>query len=216
MRRSANGLRTVQFASLSFDVSFHEIFSTLGNGGTLVLLREETRRDAGALLQLLIRERIERLFLPYVALQYLAEAAERQDKFPTTLREVIRGGEQLKITRHIRRLFAKLEGCTLDNNYGPSETHAVCALMLDGDLAAWPELPSIGRPSANTQLYLLDERMQAGAGGRSGRSVHRVRRHGAWLSESPRNLGGKILAESIYGWRRSALVSNRRSRALPG
>ncbi|HEU4507795.1 MAG TPA: amino acid adenylation domain-containing protein [Pyrinomonadaceae bacterium] len=160
MRRSADGLRTAQFASLSFDVSFHEIFSTLGNGGTLVLLREETRRDTNALLELLIRERIERLFLPYVALQFLAEAAERQDKFPTTLREVIQGGEQLKITRQIRRLFTKLEGCTLDNNYGPSETHAVCANLLDGDPAAWPELPSIGRASANIQLYLLDEQMQ--------------------------------------------------------
>src|SRR5262249_5530155 len=36
--------RTLQFASLSFDVSFQEIFSTLGGGGALVLLREDARR----------------------------------------------------------------------------------------------------------------------------------------------------------------------------
>ena len=43
MRRSANALRTLQFASLSFDVSFQEIFSTWCAGGTLVLVR---RRNA--------------------------------------------------------------------------------------------------------------------------------------------------------------------------
>jgi amino acid adenylation domain-containing protein len=160
MRRSGEALRTVQFTSLSFDVSFQEIFSTLCAGATLVLLREETRRDAGALLQLLISERIERLFVPFVALQYFAEAAERQQEFPTTLRQVTVMGEQLKITRHIRSLFAKLEGCTLDNHYGPSETHVISAFRLDGEVADWPELPAIGQPIANTQMYLLDERMQ--------------------------------------------------------
>ena len=43
---------------------------------------------------------------------------------------------------------------------GGSQTHVVSALMLDGDAAAWPELPAIGRPIANAQLYLLDERLQ--------------------------------------------------------
>ena len=160
MRRSIPAPRTVQFTSLSFDVSFQEIFSTWCAGGTLVLIREETRRDLGALWQLLIRERIERLFLPFVALQYLAEAAEHNDEYPAALREVIAGGEQLKITRHIRSLFAKLNGCTLDNHYGPSETHVICTLRLEGDAAAWPELPAIGRPTPNAQLYLLDERLQ--------------------------------------------------------
>ena len=161
LRRSGKALRTLQFSSLSFDVSFQEIFSTWCAGGTLVLVREETRRDASALLRVLIRERIERLFLPFVALQYIAEAAERHEELPATLREIITAGEQLKITRHIRRLFSKLDGCTLDNQYGPSEAHVVSGLMLDGDVADWPELPAIGRPIANTQLYVLDERMRA-------------------------------------------------------
>src|SRR4029453_3196726 len=108
MRRSANAPRTLQFTSLSFDVSFQEIFATWCAGGPLVLMREEARRDAGELWQLLIRERIERLFLPFVALQYLAEAAEHNEEYPATLRAVITAGEQLKITRHIRSLFAKL------------------------------------------------------------------------------------------------------------
>ncbi len=160
MRRSRNAPRTLQFASLSFDVSFQEIFSTWCAGGTLVLLREETRRDASALWRLLISERIERLFLPFVALQFLAEAAERDEESPASLREVIASGEQLRITRHIRNLFARLKGCTLDNQIGPSETHVISALMLDGDAAAWPDLPAIGRPVSNARLYVLDKQMR--------------------------------------------------------
>ncbi len=72
---AAAGTRTLQFAPLAFDVSFQEAFSTWASGGTLVLLSEETRRDAPALLRLLAAERIERLFVPLVALQQLAVAA---------------------------------------------------------------------------------------------------------------------------------------------
>ena len=46
-------LRTLQFASLSFDVSFQEIFPTLCAGGSLVLLREDVRRDARELLRVI-------------------------------------------------------------------------------------------------------------------------------------------------------------------
>src|SRR5207247_11479776 len=41
--------RTLQFASLSFDVSFQELFSTWCVGGTLLLVQEELRREADAL-----------------------------------------------------------------------------------------------------------------------------------------------------------------------
>jgi non-ribosomal peptide synthetase component F len=116
-------LRTLQFASLSFDVSFQEIFSTLCAGGSLVLLREEERRDAGELLRVITEQRVERLFLPFVALQHLAEEADREEHVPSSLRQVITAGEQLKITPHVARLFQRLNGCTLDNHYGPTETH---------------------------------------------------------------------------------------------
>ena len=49
----AQGQRVLQFAALSFDVAFQEIFSTLCTGGTLVLLDEWMRQDARALLELL-------------------------------------------------------------------------------------------------------------------------------------------------------------------
>jgi amino acid adenylation domain-containing protein len=66
---------TLQFSSLSFDVSFQEIATTLASGGTLVLVDDALRRDPDALLGFMARHGVERLFLPFVALQSLAGAA---------------------------------------------------------------------------------------------------------------------------------------------
>jgi amino acid adenylation domain-containing protein len=152
--------KTLQFASLNFDVSFQEIFSTLASGGTLVLISEELRRDSSRLAKFLHEEKVERLFLPFVALKHLANSAEREDIFPQHLREVITAGEQLQITPAIVKFFTKLPRCVLHNQYGPSETHVVTAFKLDGSPSNWPALPSIGKPIANTQIFLLDEQLQ--------------------------------------------------------
>ena len=154
----STGAKTLQFAPISFDVSFQEIFSTWCAGGTLVLIPEEVRRDPVALLHLLRAKQIERLFLPFVALQQLAETAQTLGLIPTSLREVITAGEQLQITPAIASFFSQLKDCSLDNQYGPSETHVVVtAFTLTGSTDTWPALPPIGRPIPNIQIYILDQ-----------------------------------------------------------
>jgi amino acid adenylation domain-containing protein len=158
--RAPAGAVTLQFTSISFDVSFQEIFATWCAGGTLVLTSEEVRVDAQRLARMLEAERIERLFLPFVALQHLAEASVELGIAPASLREVITAGEQLRVTEPIRRWFDRMPGCVLVNQYGPSETHVVSARVLEGDPAGWPLLPSIGAPVANTRLYVLDQHLE--------------------------------------------------------
>ncbi len=152
--------RTLQFASLSFDVSFQEMFSTWCAGGTLVLISEELRLDAASLLQFIYNQKIERLFLPFIALQHLAEAVALNGLIPVTLREIVTAGEQLQTNHYITSLFNQLENCTLHNQYGPSESHVVTAFTLTGSPSDWPALPPIGRPIANTQIYLLNHHLQ--------------------------------------------------------
>ncbi|HEX5723930.1 MAG TPA: amino acid adenylation domain-containing protein [Longimicrobiaceae bacterium] len=156
----AAAARTLQFASLSFDVSFQEIFCTWAAGGTLVLVDDETRRDAERLLAHLRENRVERLFLPFAALQNLAETAEGADARLPALREVITAGEALRSTPQLRAFFRANPGLALENQYGPSETHVVSAHRLAGDADAWPLLPPIGAPVANARLYVLDARME--------------------------------------------------------
>jgi amino acid adenylation domain-containing protein len=152
--------RVLQFAALSFDVAFQEIFSTLCTGGTLVLLDEWIRRDTRALTDLLINSSIDTLFVPPLMLQSIAEHCKSADRVPASLRDAIVAGEQLRVTAEVRELFGRLEGSRLHNHYGPTETHVVTALTLQGDPRRWPKLPPIGRPIANTQIYVLDGKMQ--------------------------------------------------------
>ncbi|HEY0784082.1 MAG TPA: amino acid adenylation domain-containing protein, partial [Thermoanaerobaculia bacterium] len=151
------GARTLQFASLSFDVSFQELLSTWWTGGTLVLVSEETRRDPQALLAVLSRQRVERVFLPFVALRHLVEAAElSRERLPLSLRDVVTAGEQLQVTAGVAGWLAELPGVRLHNQYGPTEAHVVTALTLKGDPYGWPALPSIGRPIGNLAIHLVD------------------------------------------------------------
>ena len=123
----------------------------------MVLISDEIRRDSHELLRVLEIERVERLFLPFVALDALAVASG--GRWPTRLRDVVTAGEQLRITPALSACFGN-GSCRLHNHYGPTETHVATAYTLPDDLRTWPELPLIGRPIANTRIYVLDSQGQ--------------------------------------------------------
>ncbi len=152
-------LRTLQFTATSFDVTFQEILSTFVTGGCLVVPPEEIRRDPAALLDTIVREGIQRLFLPYVALQLLAVEAGRRAVVPASLRHVITAGERLVITPAIRDMFAAMPGCRLDNHYGPTEAHLVTSFTMPADPALWRAVPPIGRPVDGVACRVLDDRL---------------------------------------------------------
>ncbi|MBL0034589.1 MAG: amino acid adenylation domain-containing protein [Flavobacteriales bacterium] len=154
------GDRTLQFAPISFDVSFQELFTTFAQGGTLVLITDEDRLNSTQLLRKIIAQKINRIIVPFVALQYLAEAVERTGEVPASLKEVFTSGEQLKITPAVANFFKQLPGCRFCNQYGPTEGHVVSELELKGDPATWPALPNIGKAIDNVKLLVLDEQMK--------------------------------------------------------
>jgi amino acid adenylation domain-containing protein len=152
--------RTLQFSSLSFDVSFQEIFSTLSQGGTLFTLNTQLKQDFKSLAEYIDQHDIERMFMPYVALQGLMQWFVRLNLIPKKLKEVITAGEQLIITQDIRSIFKRLPAATLSNQYGPSESHVVSEFILMGPADDWPEIPAIGRAIDHAKLFLLDEHQQ--------------------------------------------------------
>lgn len=147
---------TLQFAALSFDVSFQEIFSALCSGAAVVLVDNETRQNPRKLFRIIRGKRVERLFLPYAALRAFAETLDDDSIAGCGLREIIVAGEQLVITPAIVRLFGRMKGCRLHNHYGPSETHVVTAFVMPSDVDTWPDRPPIGRPVGNARIYILD------------------------------------------------------------
>jgi len=154
------GTKTLQFSPITFDVSFQEIFSTIVTGGILELITDDQRIDGRLLLEFITSKNIERVFLPFVAFQSLAENAIATQIYPTSLKEIMTAGEQLKITQQIIGLFSKLSNTTLYNQYGPTEAHVVTELKLDGNPMLWPNLPSIGKPINNTQIFILDQNLK--------------------------------------------------------
>ena len=154
------GDRTLQFAPLSFDVSFQEIFATLCAGGELILVDDMDRRDAQVLLRLLKAQQISRIFVPFVALNHLCKVADQTQMYPSHLKEVITAGEQLSTTPYIRNFFSALPQVTLKNQYGPTETHVVSEYVLSREPETWEPLPPIGRPIPNARLYVLDDQQQ--------------------------------------------------------
>ena len=154
------GLRTLMFTPVAFDVTFQEVFSTLGSGGTLVLVDDRVRRDPERLLSVLDSFSIQRLFLPYSALQKLAVAAKSTGRVPKSLKHVITAGERLIITQPIADMFQAMTNVRFDNHYGPTETHLVSSWTLGEDVTKWPDLPPIGTVVGGVKAYVLDKNLQ--------------------------------------------------------
>lgn len=154
------GNRTVQFTTLSFDVALQEIFSTWCSGGTLVMLTEELRHDFRSLAHFIVNEKIERIFLPFIALQNLIESFSNLEIVPYDLKEVITAGEQLQVTPALKNVFKYLPKSRLHNQYGPSESHIMTSYTLPEDTEDWNSLPPIGKPIYNSKVYILDKNHQ--------------------------------------------------------
>ncbi|TCP54464.1 amino acid adenylation domain-containing protein [Tumebacillus sp. BK434] len=152
--------RTLQFTSLNFDVSSQEIFATLCAGGTLVLIPEAMRKDLSQLPKLVQEQGVERMYMPFVALQHVAELCVEQNMHLPALREVMTAGEQLQITPVVREFFKRHRECLLYNQYGPTETHVVTSHRLEGPAEQWTLLPSLGKAITNTSALVLDARLQ--------------------------------------------------------
>jgi amino acid adenylation domain-containing protein len=153
------GARTLQFAPSSFDVSVQECFATLCDGGELVVIDDDDRRDPRALRRVIADAQVTRAFLPWSAIQQLAADADHGTQ-TASLTQIITAGEQPHITPAVAAMFARMPSCALHNQYGPAETHVVTAHVLRGAPAAWPALPTIGCAIQNVEALILDEALQ--------------------------------------------------------
>ena len=147
--------RVLQFSTISFDASFHEIFSALLPGGSLYLIKKETQTNFEALFEIIEKNQIKTLFLPISLLRTIFRDKDNIRCFPTCVRHIQTAGDRVIIDENFRE-YLKANKVFLHNHYGPSETHVVTALTLDPKQEL-PEFPTIGKPIANTSIYILDK-----------------------------------------------------------
>ncbi|MFD7654454.1 amino acid adenylation domain-containing protein [Actinosynnema sp. NPDC059797] len=138
-----------------FDFSVWELFGALLTGARLVVVPEDTARDAERLLDLLAAERVTVLNQTPTAFHQLAEVAERRDAALPDLRYVIFGGERLEPAR-LAGWARRAPGTALVNMYGITETtvHSTVHLVGEADLAGGASV--VGRPLPNTTVHLVD------------------------------------------------------------
>ncbi|WP_146742924.1 non-ribosomal peptide synthetase, partial [Lonsdalea populi] len=147
-RITANS-RVLQFASFSFDACISEVTTALCQGACLVLASREALLPGDALLNTLQAQAITHVTLPPVA----AGALDPDTALPD-LQTLVLAGEACPPTL-VSRWAA---GRRMINAYGPTEG-TVCATLCVCD-AQDERIPPIGRPLANTRIYILDAQGQ--------------------------------------------------------
>ncbi|AUX29428.1 MULTISPECIES: non-ribosomal peptide synthetase/type I polyketide synthase [Sorangium] len=134
--------------SLCFDLSIFEVFGALSAGGTVIVAR-----DAMELPSLPGRDAVTLINTVPSAMAELL----RMGALPPSARTVNLAGETLD-SALAQRVHAVPTVERLYNLYGPTEATTYATISLVGRGSRLP--PSIGRPIANTRVYVLDARLE--------------------------------------------------------
>ncbi|HEY0366999.1 MAG TPA: condensation domain-containing protein, partial [Pyrinomonadaceae bacterium] len=132
----------------------------LASGGTLFVIPETLRRDTKELAKYLLVNRVEKAILPVVVLQQIAEEYIALPELDHNFKEITSAGERMTVTSQVVKLFERLGPCYLRNNYGPSETHVIMAATIEGEREISAVHPPMGRWITNTQIHILDDKLQ--------------------------------------------------------
>jgi acyl-coenzyme A synthetase/AMP-(fatty) acid ligase len=143
----------LQKTPMSFDVSVWEFFWPLMTGAKLVLARPGGHRDASYLVTLVRMRGVTVCHFVPSMLRAFLEAPEVEAC--GTLRAVMASGEALAPDL-VGRFYGALPQARLHNLYGPTECAVDVSWWACPPSAAAPAVVPIGRPIANTRLYVLD------------------------------------------------------------
>ena len=144
--------KVLQFATMSFDVSYQELFTALLSGGTLVLVSDNIRKNMSKLTNYILNKKISVLFIPPAYLRLLAENDSNIASISKSVKVIITAGEALIITDGIRKLL--YNDIKLYNHYGPAETHVATTFLVDKNYSD-TNVP-IGQAISNCRIYILD------------------------------------------------------------
>ena len=146
----------LQLSPISFDACTFEIWGALLHGGRCVLFptRVPTPEDLESELK---RQGVTTLWLTASLFNAVMDEAPQA---LSSVQQLLVGGEALSVP-HVGRALRLLPATRLMNGYGPTEctTFSCCYAIRAMKDTPGPSIP-IGRPIANTQVYILDGRMQ--------------------------------------------------------
>ena len=150
----------LQMANFAFDVFTGDLVRALCSGGKLVLCPRDLLLEADKLYQLIQQQQIDcGEFVPVVLRNLMQHLQETQQQLDMSL--VICGSDSWygREYNHFRKFLGKQT--RLINSFGVTEaTIDSCYFETTRDIAP-EQLVPIGKPFANTQLYILDQQKRS-------------------------------------------------------
>ena len=147
----------LHFAPLSFDASTFEIWGSLLNGARLALAPAQRAMSLAELAAVIARQGVTTLWLTAGLFHQMVDEGLSELR---GVRQLLAGGDVLSAT-HVRQALEQWPETRVINGYGPTETTTFACSEAMGHSAEVGERVLIGRPIANTKVYILDEGMRA-------------------------------------------------------
>jgi amino acid adenylation domain-containing protein len=143
-------------APLGFDASTLEIWGPLLNGGSCVLHSEVVPTGAGLATTI----RAHSVTTAWLTAALFNAVVDEDAKQLRGLHELLTGGEALSVA-HVTRALNALPDVTLINGYGPTEcTTFTATYRIPRDTTATARSIPIGRPIAETDVYVVNQRLE--------------------------------------------------------
>ena len=171
------GQQVASMATVAADLGNTQIYAALCSGKTLHMLSHDCMHNPDAAAEYMTQHRIDSLKIVPSHLQGLLSASEAAKVLPQ--KTLILGGEGAS-QQLLQKLQQLAPNMTIINHYGPSET--TVGITTDQRCTNEDYFP-LGRPLANTDLYILDRNLQPVAIGERGELY----------------VGGPALAHGYYG-----------------
>ncbi|MEH2130688.1 MAG: amino acid adenylation domain-containing protein [Nostoc sp.] len=149
-------LRVAQASNTSFDAATFEIWGSLLHGARLVVIPQNVVLSPQYFAAYICEQKISVLFLTPALFNQLASIVPEAFK---DLHHLLIGGDVLDI-KSVKAVFKNGSPRRLLNAYGPTESTTFACWYLVQDIPEGAINIPIGRPLSNTQIYILDSKLQ--------------------------------------------------------
>ena len=144
----------LQLSNYSFDGSIFDIYGALLNGAKLVMLRKETVLDLSKLSKLIKDEKVTISFMTTALFNTIVDM---DISCFDGLRKILFGGERVTV-KYVEKAVKYLGKDRILHVYGPTESTVYATYYPINKVEEGSKTIPIGKPLANTKLYVLDQK----------------------------------------------------------
>jgi len=155
------GKRIACLTTVFFDIFFLESIMALYKGLTVVLASEEEQHNPKLMAKFIERNAIDMIQMTPSRMQLLLNH-DKELSCLKSVKEILIGGEAFPLS--LLRVLQEKTTANIYNMYGPTET-TIWSTVSD---LTYKDCIDIGRPIKNTEIYIIDEKLNILSDGQAG------------------------------------------------